>query len=81
MSGSAASSTAFVQRLVAQITGAAMPEIERHSDAFRAVQKSDDGKYMNVEKVKQPVSQLLQDDLKGSLLTEEELETELWYRP
>ena len=48
-----------------------MPETERHSDAIRAVQKNDDGKYMNVEKEKQPVSQLLPDNLKGSLPTVE----------
>ena len=32
-----------VQRGVAQITDAAMPEIEHHSNAIRAVQSSDDG--------------------------------------
>jgi hypothetical protein len=67
----------FMQEVLAQITDAAMPEIEHHCNAIRAVQYNDDEQVFECGKVKQPVSQLLPDDLKSSLPTVEEIEAEL----
>ncbi len=73
------SAKTIVQRVVAQISGTAMSETESHSGDIFAVQSNHDGEYVDVETVKQPVSQFLPDDLTDSLPTVEESRLS-WHR-
>ena len=78
MNGAAAwSAKTIVQQIVAQISGTAMSETERHSGDILAGQSNYDGEYVDVGTVKQPVSQMLPDELMDSLPTVEEIEAEL----
>ena len=67
----------IMQHAAAQISGTAMSETKRHSGGILAGHSNYDGEYVDVGTVKQPVSQLLPDDLMDSLPTVEEIEAEL----